>query len=404
MRKTIRAITTKEISEPQILCPLASNQNIQLGINNLPYPIIVLSSSLEILDLNYAALMLYNWTRTEALKKNIFELCAKTAAQPPLPFSVYRNLDLNKIPKNWKTTQLQINRVLHILNWSINSIIAQNEPALLLTAQDNPILNINHNSLELDNIIKESLYGLIREVLQFFKKIKITGDTNTTLQKNVNATLKDLMPLLPGEVYWKDRNLIYRNCNEYFSKAYGLLSPKDLIGKTAHFLSKTMHEYWDDAIPQSWENTSEQVMLTGKPLLYHPEPPFKFYGTSEIAQSYANEVPLINVYGDIIGVMGVSIYKNDQNSLNHLQKVYGNISKQTTKNNQAEQRLSILTAREQECLALIAKGKTAKMAGRELNLSSRTVETYLEHAKTKLGCFSRDGLIEIFWQGQNTNS
>lgn len=46
----------------------------------------------------------------------------------------------------------------------------------------------------------------------------------------------------------------------------------------------------------------------------------------------------------------------------------------------------LLSPRELECISVCAVGKTAKEIGREINLSPRTVETYLANAKQKLGC------------------
>jgi len=54
-----------------------------------------------------------------------------------------------------------------------------------------------------------------------------------------------------------------------------------------------------------------------------------------------------------------------------------------------------LSKRERQCLQLILANKTASEMGDLLNLSSRTVEHYLENAKDKLGVLTRSKLIEI---------
>ncbi len=51
--------------------------------------------------------------------------------------------------------------------------------------------------------------------------------------------------------------------------------------------------------------------------------------------------------------------------------------------------------RQRQCLALLYRGKTAKEIGRVLSLSHRTVEYYLDHIKMKLGCHTRNELIEL---------
>ena len=52
-----------------------------------------------------------------------------------------------------------------------------------------------------------------------------------------------------------------------------------------------------------------------------------------------------------------------------------------------------LSKRERECIALIARGLTAKKIAVSLNLSPRTIEHYIDNIKNKLGVFSKHELI-----------
>lgn len=54
-----------------------------------------------------------------------------------------------------------------------------------------------------------------------------------------------------------------------------------------------------------------------------------------------------------------------------------------------------LSHREQECVNFIVQGLTAKQIGKALNISNRTVETYLENVKRKLCCHNR---AELLWK------
>lgn len=49
--------------------------------------------------------------------------------------------------------------------------------------------------------------------------------------------------------------------------------------------------------------------------------------------------------------------------------------------------------RESECIYLLFLGKTAKEIARHLNISSRTVEVYLNNIRLKLGCYMRAEVI-----------
>ncbi|SRR5579883_128143 len=57
-----------------------------------------------------------------------------------------------------------------------------------------------------------------------------------------------------------------------------------------------------------------------------------------------------------------------------------------------------LTDRQLACMKLMLEGKTAKMIGATLNLSSRTIETYIHHLKRKLRCRNKSELITKFLQ------
>lgn len=56
-----------------------------------------------------------------------------------------------------------------------------------------------------------------------------------------------------------------------------------------------------------------------------------------------------------------------------------------------------LTGREQECLSLLAKGYTMKMAANDLSLSPRTVEQHIRNAKDKLGLHTKKQLLEYWY-------
>lgn len=62
-----------------------------------------------------------------------------------------------------------------------------------------------------------------------------------------------------------------------------------------------------------------------------------------------------------------------------------------------------LTKRERCLIAFILKGKTAAKMATELHLSLRTVESYLESIKGKLGCSSKHELIELLQIYHNLN-
>jgi two-component system nitrate/nitrite response regulator NarL len=57
--------------------------------------------------------------------------------------------------------------------------------------------------------------------------------------------------------------------------------------------------------------------------------------------------------------------------------------------------LSLLTARESECLELLAQGVDSREMARELDVSLSTVHTHLKHAREKLGLPNVESLISF---------
>lgn len=54
----------------------------------------------------------------------------------------------------------------------------------------------------------------------------------------------------------------------------------------------------------------------------------------------------------------------------------------------------ILSIRESECLYYFLRGKTAKSIARILEISAKTVEYHINNIKEKMGCYSKEQLIE----------
>lgn len=57
--------------------------------------------------------------------------------------------------------------------------------------------------------------------------------------------------------------------------------------------------------------------------------------------------------------------------------------------------INSLTKREKECVKWLLKGLTAIQIGKKIHLSNRTVESYLENIKNKLGCRTKQELFDV---------
>src|SRR6185437_6518817 len=70
--------------------------------------------------------------------------------------------------------------------------------------------------------------------------------------------LESIIALLPGNVYWLDRNNIYQGCNNVQAEAANLQSREIIVGK------KNEHLRWADQA-EELDQVNNQVMETGQP-------------------------------------------------------------------------------------------------------------------------------------------
>jgi DNA-binding CsgD family transcriptional regulator len=166
--------------------------------------------------------------------------------------------------------------------------------------------------------------------------------------------------------YIKDAKGNYITCNENQARIVGLMQSEQMTGLTDY-----------DVYPEkeaAFCRSNDEDVMRSRHIKIINEPFTSFSGKSMIATSI--KTPLRTKENKIIGISGISILQpyevflsNDFNS-------------------------SGLTHRQLECLLHLVKGKSMKQIGKEMLLSHRTVEHYLENIKLKLVCDSRVALIE----------
>lgn len=123
-----------------------------------------------------------------------------------------------------------------------------------------------------------------------------------------SAFLQQIFSCMPGSVYWKDRNGIYRDCNDEAAQLFGL-SRNEIIGKTDYDFEKRLG--WPKEIAESFVKIDQEVMKTGIPRLNYEELPFHIANGKTIVQ-LTNKVPLRDENNQIIGVLGISIDITEQ--------------------------------------------------------------------------------------------
>lgn len=363
-----------------------------LFVDYFNLPIIVLSEQFAILEINDASLNLFNWDKNKILNQNIYKLCETCSIEPPISsnFCLSNNL---AVLSDWKSI-IKIDGEARIIHWNIKHLLAQKR--ILLTGYEITSHLTHVDSKNFNSLVKKSMINLIFEVVRKKLSQPLQEATVSQALKNFRGMVDDIVEDIPGQVYWTDRHGIYLGYNQYVSELYGLASRTDLIGRTAHFIQQIMQPRWQVNIADNWEATSKEVMLTKQPLLYYRDLSFgQKINKAIITKPVTNKIPIINRYGEVLGVFGITIDENDSRQLRDLIGVYTTISHVEDRSLE-----NVITKREYACLACAAHGKTVKAIAAELKISPRTVETYINNIKAKLECYSKTQIIEKYWESQ----
>lgn len=114
--------------------------------------------------------------------------------------------------------------------------------------------------------------------------------------KSENDMLRDIIALIPGNVYWKNKQNKYLGCNNNVAQIFGFRSPKEIIGKSNIDL-------FDAQLTALTNQVDEKVIHSGKEQYIeehglNPELKPAIYLTKKL--------PLIDADGEICGLLGVS--------------------------------------------------------------------------------------------------
>jgi len=171
---------------------------------------------------------------------------------------------------------------------------------------------------------------------------------------------------MPGFVGWKDLNLVYLGCNTNLATKLKLGHPSNIIGLT----DRDLIDYNEETY--AFHHRNDLLALSGKTVhcLHKSTSPYDGEEYVFLKQ------PLLNDDNQIIGLI---FHCTPQlSSINPIQLI---------------DHVDRLTKREMECLSYILQGRTLKETADILQLSKRTVETYFENIKNKLGCKNKTELL-----------
>jgi DNA-binding CsgD family transcriptional regulator len=217
-------------------------------------------------------------------------------------------------------------------------------------------------------------------------------------QLSVSLNLRDALSL-PLNVYLLDKNSTILTMNDECILTCGYPSLKKSIGKTRDMIAK--------------KEVVDKITIEDRQVIQYQSPcVFEEYfillddiGFSAVAL----KIPLYDQDKKLAGLLGFSIQLNRNNFASIVKSVALLLKIELSirpKNKEIffqglmddmshhKNTISLLSRREKECLFLIGKGKTTKMIAKQLNLSPRTVEHYIESIKIKTNVYSKYHLME----------
>jgi diguanylate cyclase (GGDEF)-like protein/PAS domain S-box-containing protein len=109
--------------------------------------------------------------------------------------------------------------------------------------------------------------------------------------------LKAIIDTAPVRIFWKDTRSQYLGCNPSFAKDAGIASPEHIVGLNDYDLA------WTQDQADHYRRDDQQVIESGCAKLDYEEPLNKPDGKTIFLQT--SKVPLRNMSGEIIGVLGI---------------------------------------------------------------------------------------------------
>lgn len=245
-----------------------NNKFLELGfqymLNNGKDFIFILTGAGEILALSNPILSLHDMKAEKVLGSNLFE---EPFIQMALPLS--RSNFKNLIGVHWETIFHFKNE--YIVEWSLER----------LTQSEN----------------RDDIYILLGTDIG---KQRYAENLAKSTQSNLDA----IIALMPGNIYWMDKNSVYLGCNDNVANMLGLSSRREIIGKRFDDIVKLAR--WNEEQAKVFKINDIEVMATGQAKLNLEDPPV-IDKDGNVIYYLTSRVPTYDEKGEVSGVIGISI-------------------------------------------------------------------------------------------------
>ena len=157
--------------------------------------------------------------------------------------------------------------------------------------------------------VKMPLKNKKNEVIGIFgfslDKVKHQNDISRELR-----LLDEIIAVMPGHVYWKDRECVLQGCNELQAQDSGLSSRQMIKGKTAYdLLTQDQSEREKQEQAAMTNSYDEEVMKSNKTMTFEESVVLL---DKSIATFLSKKTPLHDEYGNVTGLVGISFDISDR--------------------------------------------------------------------------------------------
>ncbi|MCW8398044.1 ATP-binding protein [Legionella sp. PATHC038] len=146
----------------------------------------------------------------------------------------------------------------------------------------------------------QELQKIINQKNEEITQLNLSLEEERLIFKNelqaVHDYYENIIALMPGHVYWLDKNNVFLGCNDAQAASARLRSRKDIVGKTNYDMP------WKDQA-EELNRLNTLVMETGIP---HTAEEYAVMANG-MGIYYSQKVPLRNQKNEIIGVLGISL-------------------------------------------------------------------------------------------------
>ena len=212
-------------------------------------------------------------------------------------------------------------------------------------------------------------------------------DSEDKLIKFVDS-IRFMLKSVSGYYFVKDLNSHYVELSQSIENHLGI-KIKKLVGKSDY------ETPWEDFAEQ-YRRCDLQAISTEQSDVFEPLPLSK----NVVLSVRCLRLPIYDDTNRVVGVFGqtdvLSMNRNLREALkalNDVDKKRSSAGSHTLYQIDHYNKNLQLTQREAECLFLLVRGKTAKEIALFLEISTRTIESYIESIKNKMGVSTRSEII-----------